>query len=111
MRIPNIYLLLKPSSHYCNLDCTYCFYKRVSEVYPEGKVMTVDTARTIIEKTLETGARHVSFTWQGGEPTLMGLDFYREVTSIRTSTGSRGRSSRTHSRPTGCSWTPSGRIF
>ena len=83
MRIPNIYLLLKPSSHYCNLDCTYCFYKRVSEVYPKGKVMTVDTARTIIEKTLDTGAQHVSFTWQGGEPTLMGLDFYREVTSIQ----------------------------
>ena len=83
MHIPNIYLLLKPSSHYCNLDCTYCFYKRVSEVYPEGKVMTAETARIVIEKTLETGARHVSFTWQGGEPTLMGLDFYREVTSIQ----------------------------
>lgn len=83
MIIPSLYLLLKPSSHLCNLSCDYCFYKRVSDVYPVGKMMTIETAEAIVRKTLEMGGRHNSFTWQGGEPTLMGLDFYKEVCRLQ----------------------------
>ncbi|MBN1574077.1 MAG: anaerobic sulfatase maturase [Deltaproteobacteria bacterium] len=89
--MPSLYLLLKPSSHLCNLSCDYCFYKRVADVYPVGKMMTVETAEAIIRKTLEMGARHNSFTWQGGEPTLMGLDFYREVCRLQDKYRSPGQ--------------------
>jgi uncharacterized protein len=76
-------LLIKPSSHRCNLSCDYCFYRRVDEVYPRGDLMTMPTAETMIKKALEAAPGRVSFTWQGGEPTLLGLDFYREVVRIQ----------------------------
>jgi uncharacterized protein len=78
-------LLIKPSSYHCNIDCTYCFYKRVKSVYPEGKaMMSLETAEEMIEKTLSLGNLSNSFCWQGGEPTLLGLDFYREVVAIQS---------------------------
>ncbi len=77
-------LLLKPSSFLCNLDCEYCFYKRVESLYPsEASLMSIDTARVIIQKALSLGAVRNSFCWQGGEPTLCGLDFYREVLALQ----------------------------
>ncbi len=91
MIIPSLYLLLKPSSHLCNLSCEYCFYKRVNDVYPEGDMMTIETAEAIIKKTLEMNARHNSFTWQGGEPTLLGLDFYKEVCRLQDKYRSQGQ--------------------
>ncbi len=83
MNIPSISLLIKPSSHLCNLNCAYCFYKRVSDVYPKRDVMTKDTLEALIKKTLSLNARLNSFTWQGGEPMLMGIDFYREATRLQ----------------------------
>ena len=91
MNISNISLLLKPSSHLCNLDCHYCFYKRAVDVYPENEMMTLDTVEAIIRKTLDMGGRINSFTWQGGEPTLMGLDFYREVCRLQDRYRRRGQ--------------------
>jgi uncharacterized protein len=76
-------LLIKPSSHHCNLACDYCFYKRVAGVYPAGTLMSRETAGTMIEKALAAARGRVSFTWQGGEPTLLGLDFYREVVRLQ----------------------------
>ena len=76
--------LIKPSSHLCNLNCTYCFYKRVESLYPgRDSIMTVETAEAFIRQTLELGAGRNLFGWQGGEPTLAGLDFYRAVVEIQ----------------------------
>jgi uncharacterized protein len=83
MNIQSISLLIKPSTHLCNLDCSYCFYKRVSDVYPEGKPMKIEVAESIVKKTLDLGARLNTFTWQGGEPTLLGTDFYRAVCQLQ----------------------------
>jgi uncharacterized protein len=80
----NLTLLIKPSSHLCNLECAYCFYKRVSCIYPEKKpLMELETARTLVRKTLQLGCRENIFSWQGGEPTLMGIDFYRHVVEFQ----------------------------
>jgi len=72
--------LIKPASHLCNLDCSYCFYKKTEAIYPDDKVfMSVETVEALIQKALGYGASMNSFCWQGGEPTLLGTDFYRKV--------------------------------
>ena len=85
-------LLIKPASYRCNLDCAYCFYKRAEEVYPGAKAMMApETARAMIEKTLALGHPQNSFCWQGGEPTLMGLDFFRNVLRLQKKAAAPGQ--------------------
>lgn len=78
--------MAKPSGSTCNLDCTYCFYLS-KETLPRGP-----GAGSMDEATLETFIRQyiqgntgpeVVFTWQGGEPMLRGLEFYRRVVSLQ----------------------------
>lgn len=77
-------LLVKPVSWRCNLACTYCFYRRVAEVYPAAApCMEEATLAAVIRSALASGASHVSFCWQGGEPTLAGLDFFRAAVSLQ----------------------------
>jgi uncharacterized protein len=77
-------LLIKPSSHTCNLRCAYCFYKRVEEIYGEkGTFMAAHVAEVMIEKAWSMGASRNSFCWQGGEPTLLGVDFFKHVVAIQ----------------------------
>lgn len=81
----SISLLLKPASSRCNCSCTYCFYRRVGEeMYPDRTtLMSRATAETVIRKTLSAGAALNSFCWQGGEPLLMGLDFFRDAVAFQ----------------------------
>jgi uncharacterized protein len=80
----SITLLIKPTSFRCNLDCSYCFYRRVEGVYPELEhFMDLETAGTLIRKALRLGHEENLFCWQGGEPTLMGLDFFRQVVRLQ----------------------------
>lgn len=78
--MPNINFLIKPASSKCNVNCNYCFYNDISnnrDVFDYG-MMTIDTAENLIKKASDfakTG--HVSFGFQGGEPTLIGLEFYK----------------------------------
>ncbi|MCX8125012.1 MAG: anaerobic sulfatase maturase [Spirochaetes bacterium] len=76
--------LVKPVSYHCNLSCTYCFYKRVHTLYPGTmQVMPIDVARQLLEGAINSGASYISFCWQGGEPTLAGLDFFKEIVSVQ----------------------------
>ncbi len=76
--------LIKPASYICNLDCRYCFYKRVESMYcNDTPFMQIATAEVFIQKALSLGARLNSFCWQGGEPTLLGVDFYKQVVDIQ----------------------------
>jgi uncharacterized protein len=82
--LQSISLLLKPTSSLCNLSCAYCFYRRAQSVYPEKQTkMNLTVARNVIRKTLLADAPINSFCWQGGEPTLMGLDFFRNVVELQ----------------------------
>jgi uncharacterized protein len=64
----------------CNLSCEYCFYKRVNGIYKDNlKKMNPIDAESIICNTLSANAAHNSFCWQGGEPMLMGVDFFRDA--------------------------------
>ena len=72
--------LIKPVSHNCNLDCSYCFYKKTEAIYPDKKAfMSEETAEVLIQKAMGYGAAFNSFCWQGGEPTLLGPEFYATV--------------------------------
>jgi uncharacterized protein len=82
-RPPSLSLLMKPASYRCNLDCAYCFYKRVGALYAGSGLMSVSTAKKVIREALALGAERNAFCWQGGEPLLMGLDFFREVVSLQ----------------------------
>ena len=76
--------LIKPASYHCNLACDYCFYKRVEGVYPhQAARMSLETAEDFMREALALGQVHNLFCWQGGEPTLLGLDFYRNVIDLQ----------------------------
>ncbi len=72
-------LLIKPAAGLCNMNCTYCFYKAASSSR-KNSVMTEETAGMLIRKIREYQPDSVSVLFQGGEPTLAGLDFFRFFT-------------------------------
>ena len=78
-------LLIKPASADCNLNCSYCFYKSKSDLYPDSPVhrMSYATLEHVIGPYMSTTQPQYGFSWQGGEPLLMGLDFFKEVTELQ----------------------------
>ena len=79
--------MVKPSGAQCNLDCAYCFYLHKEDLLQQPKKTRMNEAlleqhiRQYIEA--HTGPE-VVFSWQGGEPTLMGLDFFERVVALQT---------------------------
>ena len=74
------HLLAKPTGAICNLDCTYCFFLSKEMLYPGSRFrMADDLLETYIRQLIDAhaGAPEVTVAWQGGEPTLMGVDFFR----------------------------------
>jgi uncharacterized protein len=76
---PAFHLLAKPRGAICNLDCKYCFYLSKEELYKGSSFrMTDEMLETYIRQLIEShNVPEVTVAWQGGEPTLMGLDFFR----------------------------------
>jgi uncharacterized protein len=73
------HLLAKPTGAVCNLDCQYCFFLSKERLYPGSRFrMEDDLLELYIRQLLEAhqGEEEVTVAWQGGEPTLMGLDFF-----------------------------------
>jgi len=78
-------VLAKPTGAVCNLDCKYCFFLSKQALYPESDFrMHEDVLETYIRQLLESQPERVAVAWQGGEPTLMGLDFYRRMAELVT---------------------------
>ncbi len=73
------HLLAKPAGAICNLDCDYCFYLSKERLYPGSRFrMAEATLEAYVRQLLEAHqAGEVTVAWQGGEPMLMGLDFFR----------------------------------
>ena len=77
-------LLIKPSGSDCNMDCKYCFYKdRAPEVGRGKQRMSDEVLEKLIKDYLELRFPVAGFAWQGGEPMLMGLDFYEKVVELQ----------------------------
>ena len=75
---PSFHLLAKPTGAICNLDCHYCFFLTKEQLYPGSKFrMADDLLETYIQQLLQSHQTpEVTIAWQGGEPTLMGLEFF-----------------------------------
>jgi uncharacterized protein len=80
------HVLTKPIGRICNLDCQYCFYLEKEKLFPSNENFKMS------DEVLETYVRHyieaqnvpeVSFPWQGGEPTLLGVGFFRKVAELQ----------------------------
>jgi uncharacterized protein len=78
--------MLKPSGSQCNLDCSYCFYLHKEDLLHQPKTprMSEPLLEAHIRQYIEahTGPE-VVFSWQGGEPTLMGLEFFQRVVELQ----------------------------
>jgi uncharacterized protein len=81
-----IHILAKPIGPRCNLDCEYCFYLEKQALFPKGEdyMMSDEVLRAYINKYITLQPTPVvGFVWQGGEPTLLGLDFYKRVIQLQ----------------------------
>ena len=95
----NCHVMAKPSSSICNLDCSYCFYLEKEKLYPDQNQnwrMNDETLARYIQQHIDAQAGlEVQFAWQGGEPTLMGVGFFRQVVALCAQYGSSKRISHT----------------
>ena len=76
---PPYHLMAKPTGSACNLECKYCFYLEKKHLYPGQEIfrMSRETLEVYIREYIQSqDTAEVTFGWQGGEPTLMGLDFF-----------------------------------
>ena len=86
-------LLIKPVGSRCNLNCSYCFYLGKDEA--QGRNLPAVMSREVLERLsadyLSLGFPVSTFIWQGGEPTLAGLDFYRRAVEYQMAFGRGGQ--------------------
>src|SRR5690606_13009368 len=80
------HLLAKPTGPLCNLDCAYCFYLKKAALYPRAPSFRM--ADNVLEAFVRDyiasqDAPEVQFAWQGGEPTLLGIDFFEKVCALQ----------------------------
>lgn len=79
-------MIAKPVGPICNLDCKYCFYLEKEKLYPEVSnwQMSAEVLETYIRDYISAQeVPYVGFTWQGGEPTLLGIEFFRNVVAFQ----------------------------
>ena len=82
---PAFHLLSKPTGAVCNLDCAYCFFLSKEMLYPGSRFrMADDLLEAYIRQLIEAHGRvpEVQIAWQGGEPTLMGVEFFRRSVEL-----------------------------
>jgi uncharacterized protein len=85
-------LLIKPSGSDCNIDCEYCFYKDRPSQFGRGKQrMSEQVLERLIQDYMALGLAVSGFAWQGGEPTLMGVDFFRRAVELQKRYGAVGQ--------------------
>lgn len=80
--MPAFHVMAKPIGPICNLDCKYCFYLEKENLYPGQSDfnMPFDVLESFIKQKIESHqVGTVGFAWQGGEPTLLGVDYFRKV--------------------------------
>lgn len=90
--MPPISVLMKPSSGMCNMKCAYCFYcdeiqKRSQKSYG---FMSEQTLKNVIRKTMLRAEGAVSYAFQGGEPTLRGIEFFEKAVEFEKQYNKRG---------------------
>lgn len=74
-------ILIKPASGLCNMRCDYCFYCDEMEKRDEASrgMMSEETLKNLVKKAMFQAQGEICFAFQGGEPTLRGIDFFRKA--------------------------------
>lgn len=88
------HLLAKPTGAVCNLDCAYCFFLSKEMLYPDSNFrMSEDVLRAYIAQTVaaHAGQPEVQIAWQGGEPTLMGIEFFERAVELAADAAEPGQ--------------------
>ncbi|MRR59002.1 MAG: anaerobic sulfatase maturase [Deltaproteobacteria bacterium] len=83
--VRRVHVMVKPTGALCNLDCTYCYYLSKQELL--GKPASWRISDQLLEEFIRQyfdsqNCKVVVFSWQGGEPTLLGLEFFRKVVEL-----------------------------
>ena len=79
-------IMVKTVGAICNLDCHYCYYLKKEDLYPKGSVFRMgdELLENYVEQHIRGTPREtVSFSWHGGEPTLIGIDFFRKAVALQ----------------------------
>jgi serine-type anaerobic sulfatase-maturating enzyme len=88
MTLP-FHIMTKPGGPSCNINCKYCYYLDKGKFYPEARKFQMSDdvldrfIRDYITSQLAAGLSEVTFVWQGGEPTILGLDYYRQIIALQ----------------------------
>ena len=80
------HVLTKPVGPICNLDCQYCFYLEKEKLYPGEHQwrMSDEVLEEYIRQYIQAQpAPEIHFAWQGGEPTLLGVEFFRKAVELQ----------------------------
>lgn len=80
--MPPISVLIKPASGLCNMQCEYCFYsdEMKKRQVPSRGIMSVETMKRLVDLALAFADSYCAFAFQGGEPSLAGLEFFQIFT-------------------------------
>ena len=76
----------KPIGSICNLDCHYCYYLEKEHLYPEGESFRMPNEileEYIVQHIDASPETTIRFSWHGGEPTVLGLDYFREIVALQ----------------------------
>jgi uncharacterized protein len=81
MMVDAFHVMIKPRGAICNLDCAYCYFLSKQKLYPNSTFrMSENLLQEYTRQYIESQrGPQITFAWQGGEPTLMGLDFFRQA--------------------------------
>ncbi len=80
------HILTKPIGPICNLDCKYCFYLEKQKLYPEEREwrMSDEVLEEYVRQYIQSQpVQEINFAWQGGEPTLLGVEFFRKAVQLQ----------------------------
>ncbi|SDQ74868.1 anaerobic sulfatase maturase [Pseudovibrio sp. Tun.PSC04-5.I4] len=83
------HVMAKPNGSLCNLDCKYCYYLEKENLFPDTKQfrMPEDVLRRFVENYIASqdalGVKDIMFAWQGGEPTIAGLDYFKSIVELQ----------------------------
>jgi uncharacterized protein len=87
-------VFVKPAGAVCNMDCHYCYYLKKQHLYPavESFCMTDDLLEKYIIQHIEASTNPtITFSWHGGEPTVLGLDYFRKIVELERKHQPAGR--------------------
>ena len=79
-------VFVKPIGSICNLNCEYCYYLKKEHLYPEGESFRMPDLilEEVIVQHIEASTEPViRFSWHGGEPTILGLDYFRKIVALQ----------------------------